>query len=215
MMYPKKVFVKFSAVLLALTATPQLLITVLDTEAVHAQSSSPSPASFPLPESLPADANLRVDGSSSMTVINEALKQRFEERFSDANVELAANGTQPALESLLNGDINLAAIGRALTDDEKAQGLIEVPVSREKIAIIVGPDNPFDGDITFEQFARIFRGEITDWSELGEHPVRSALSIVPTLAIRANPSANTMCFNKGSLPLARMPLKWRKMIQQR
>jgi phosphate transport system substrate-binding protein len=170
MMYPKKVFVKFSAVLLALTATPQLLITVLDTEAVHAQSSSPSPASFPLPESLPADANLRVDGSSSMTVINEALKQRFEERFSDANVELAANGTQPALESLLNGDINLAAIGRALTDDEKAQGLIEVPVSREKIAIIVGPDNPFAGDITFEQFARIFRGEITDWSELGGAP---------------------------------------------
>ncbi|WAL60842.1 DUF4912 domain-containing protein [Thermocoleostomius sinensis] len=170
MMYPKKAFVKFSAVLLALTATPQLLITVLDTEAVHAQSSSPAPASFPLPESLPADATLRVDGSSSMTVINEALKRRFEERFADANVELAASGTQPALEALLNGDINLAAIGRALTNDEKAQGLIEVPVSREKIAVIVGPDNPFNGDITFEQFARIFRGEITDWSELGGEP---------------------------------------------
>jgi phosphate transport system substrate-binding protein len=170
MNYPKKALVRMSVVLLALTATPPVLITTLDPEAVQAQAPSPSPSSFPLPESLPDGSNLTVDGSSSMSVINEALKQRFEARFPDASVDLAANGTLPSLESLLNGEVNLAAIGRALTDDEKAQGLIEVPVSREKIAIIVGPNNPFDGDITFEQFARIFQGDITDWSELGGEP---------------------------------------------
>jgi len=168
MMYPKKTFVRISAIVLALTATPQLLITVLDPKAARAQS--PTPTSFPLPNELPSGSTLEVDGSSSMEIINEALKARFEERFSDATVDLNTNGTPEALQALLDGEINLAAVGRGLTDEEKAQGLTEVPVSREKVAIIVGPDNSFQGDITFEQFAQIFRGEITDWSELGGEP---------------------------------------------
>jgi phosphate transport system substrate-binding protein len=105
-----------------------------------------------------------------MTVVNETLKQQYEERFAGTTVTLADNGTDQALQALLNGDITLAAIGRPLTEAEKAQGLVEVPLRREKIAIIVGPNNPYQGDITFEQFARIFRGEITDWSEIGGQP---------------------------------------------
>jgi uncharacterized protein (TIGR02271 family) len=57
-----------------------------------------------------------------------------------------------------------------LTAEEKAEGLVLAPRERQKIAIIVGADNPFRGDITFNQFAGIFRGEITDWSELGGEP---------------------------------------------
>ena len=43
-------------------------------------------------------------------------------------------------------------------------------MAREKIAIFVGPENSFDGDLTFEQFGQIFRGEITDWSKAGGKP---------------------------------------------
>ena len=64
----------------------------------------------------------------------------------------------------------MAAVGRPLTDKEKAQGLVATPVSREKIAIIVGSDNPFKKNLTFVEFAKIFRGEITDWSQLGGAP---------------------------------------------
>ncbi|MEL6856545.1 MAG: substrate-binding domain-containing protein, partial [Cyanobacteria bacterium J06607_13] len=56
---------------------------------------------------------------------------------------------------------------RIIAAEEKAQGLIEVPVRREKIAIIVGSDNPFAQSITGSQFAQIFRGEIKDWSAVG------------------------------------------------
>src|SRR4028118_2416308 len=134
-----------------------------------AQSNSPSP-SFPVPKSLPSGTTVKVDGSSSMSVINEALRKGFEEKFPGTKVELASGGTDGALAALLRGDINMAAVGRSLTDKEKAQGLVATPVSREKIAIIVGSDNPFKKNLTFVELAKMFRGEIADWSQLGGAP---------------------------------------------
>ncbi|NET71973.1 MAG: DUF4912 domain-containing protein, partial [Sphaerospermopsis sp. SIO1G2] len=72
-----------------------------------------------------------------------------------------------AIENLLDGKIDIAAIGRELTPEEKDQGLEQVILHREKIVIIVSVDNPFLGSLTSQQFAQIFRGEITNWSELG------------------------------------------------
>jgi phosphate transport system substrate-binding protein len=154
--------------LIALTATPLLLSTAIATihhDPLRAQSANPT--SFALPESLPKDTTVKVDGSNSMSQINAALQKRFQEKFAGSNINLASGGTDEALKALIKGDVDLAAVGRPLTDAEKKEGLVAVPLSREKIAIVVGPDNPFKGSLTFEQFAKIFRGEITDWSEVG------------------------------------------------
>ena len=162
---------QLSVVVLSLTATQSLLgsFPLTRIEPVFAQPSTPSP-SFPLPQSLPNGTTVKVDGSSSMRVINEALRQRFEQKYPGTKVELATGGSDQALESLRRGDVNLAAIGRPLTAQEKALGLVFVPVSREKIAIIEGKDNPFQQNLSFEQFAKMFRGDITDWSSVGGAP---------------------------------------------
>lgn len=125
---------------------------------------------FPLPTNVPVGTSIRIGGSSSMETINQVLKRRFEQQFVGTEVQLNTQGTGPAIKDLLDGNADLAAIGRSLTEQEKAQGLIEVPVSRHKIAIIVGSENPFKGDLTFEQFAKIFRGELKDWSQVGGEP---------------------------------------------
>lgn len=125
---------------------------------------------FPLPTNVPVGTSIRIGGSSSMETINQVLKRRFEQQFVGTEVQLNTQGTGPAIKDLLDGNADLAAIGRSLTEQEKAQGLIAVPVSRHKIAIIVGSENPFKGDLTFEQFAKIFRGELKDWSQLGGEP---------------------------------------------
>ncbi len=164
---------QLSVVVLSLTATQSLLgsFPLTRVEPVFAQSSSPSPSpSFPLPQSLPQGTTVKVDGSSSMRVINSALRQRFEQKYPGSKIEMATGGSDQALTALRRGDINLAAIGRPLTAQEKAQGLVFVPVSREKIAIIEGKDNPFQQNLSFEQFAKMFRGEITDWSALKGPP---------------------------------------------
>jgi phosphate transport system substrate-binding protein len=125
---------------------------------------------FPLPTNVPVGTSIRIGGSSSMETINQVLKQRFEQQFVGTEVKLNTQGTGPAIKDLLDGNTDLAAIGRSLTEQEKAQGLLSVAVSRHKIAVIVGSENPFKGDLTFEQFAKIFRGEIKDWSQLGGEP---------------------------------------------
>ncbi|MGI2905662.1 substrate-binding domain-containing protein [Tolypothrix sp. VBCCA 56010] len=151
------------ALLLALTSPA---VTLFAPNCVQAQKATEDP-SFPLPQTVENGTTVRIDGSSSIQAINQSLKQSFEKQFSGTKVELAANGTDSALKALQDGKIDIATIARDLTPEEKAQGLEQVRVRREKIAIVVGASNPFKGSLTSKQFAKIFRGEITDWSELG------------------------------------------------
>jgi phosphate transport system substrate-binding protein len=152
------------ALVLALTS-PAVTLSLFN--CVQAAQGATEDPSFPLPQTVENGTTVRIDGSSSMTPINQSLKESFEKQFSGTKVELAANGTDSALLALQDGKIDIATIARDLTPEEKAQGLEQVRVRREKIAIAVGASNPFKGSLTSKQFAKIFRGEITDWSELG------------------------------------------------
>ena len=120
-----------------------------------------------LPDTLPEGSTLTIDGSVAMAAINRSLVRQFEAAFPTAMVTAQEQGVDAALQALLAGNLDLVAIGRPLDQEELAQGLVEVPISREKIAIIVSAENPFQGDLTFDQFAQIFRGEITNWSQIG------------------------------------------------
>jgi starch phosphorylase len=129
---------------------------------------------FPVPSAVTNNTKVRIGGSPTMTPINQALKRQFEEQFPGTAIELEGKlaDTNAALEALQNGEIDLAAMGRSLTPEEKAAGLREVPVSFDKIAILTGNSNPFNGSLTLEQLGQIFRGTIADWSELGRSPGR-------------------------------------------
>jgi phosphate transport system substrate-binding protein len=109
-----------------------------------------------------------------MTSINQALSDRFKTQFPGTQVDLVYSDSEAALQAVLEGKADLAAIGRPLTAEEQAQGLVAVPVARNRIAVFVGANNPFTESLTGEQFASIFRGEITDWSQVGgvDLPIR-------------------------------------------
>lgn len=130
----------------------------------------PSPASavaLAKPERVPAGTLIRIDGSTSMVNINEALKKAFTAAFPEAQVQTQANGSDKGILALLTGQIELTASSRPLNPQEQAQGLTAVPIARDQIAIVVGLENPFQSSLTVQQVRDIFQGKITDWSQVG------------------------------------------------
>lgn len=153
-------------------ASLAILLTVAASSRIDpllAQSSAPD-AVLAAPTTRSGGTTVKIDGSSSMVVTNQAFEQRLKKQSPSTEVKTEYQGSDAALQSLLDEKIDLASVGRPLTAQEKAKGLVAVPQTRHKIAIIVGSENPFTGDLTFEQFAKIFWGEITNWSEVGGPP---------------------------------------------
>jgi len=153
------------ALLMSITTSP-MVASFLISAPVQAESQTHTPA-FSLPQTVENGTIVKIDGSPNFLTLNQTLKENFEKQFSGTQVEVAINGNEEALKAILDGKVDLAALGRRLTPEEKAQGLQQILVRREKIAIIVSNHNPFQGGLTTEQLAKIFRGEITDWSEVG------------------------------------------------
>lgn len=120
-----------------------------------------------IPTELEPGSRLTIQSSEAMRPINEALQTRFSGQFANTNVKVDYTDSDQAVQAVIAGDTDLAAIGRSLTEDEAQAGLKKVALSRHKIALVIGPDNPFSGSLTVEQFAQIFRGEITNWSQVG------------------------------------------------
>ena len=115
-------------------------------------------------------ASIMIEGSTTMAGINAVLEQRFESQFPGVEVDIEYSSSDTALADLQQGNIDLAAIARPLTAEERAQNFVTVPVSRWKIAVVIGSENPFSGSLRVDQLAKIIRGEITDWSEVGGEP---------------------------------------------
>lgn len=125
------------------------------------------PTAFEAPSQVPAGTTLKIDGSTSMVLFNQALKQSFEQKFPGTQVETNAQGSDKGILDLLTGKINVAAISRPLTPEEAGQGLTAIPVTTDQIAIAIGINNPFRRSLTPQQVADIFQGKITNWSDVG------------------------------------------------
>lgn len=109
---------------------------------------------------------VNTNGSTSMSDVIMALTEGFEEINDGVTVNYTGSGSGSGIEGVLAGSCDLGLSSRALTDDEKAAGAVENVVAKDGVAVIVNPENPVS-DLTLEQIAQIFTGEITNWSELG------------------------------------------------
>ncbi len=105
-------------------------------------------------------------GSTSMSKVMGILAEQFGTDNSGVTVSVEGGGSSAGVEAASNGTADLGLASRALKDEEKEQGLVENIVALDGIAIIVNADNAV-ADLSVEQIAKIFTGEITDWSEVG------------------------------------------------
>lgn len=106
------------------------------------------------------------DGSTSMEKVIMSLGESFQAKNKGVSVGYNPTGSGSGITAVSEGRCDIGLSSRALKDDEKASGLKETVLALDGIAIIVNPENKVS-DLTLEQIAKIYTGQITNWKEVG------------------------------------------------
>ena len=106
------------------------------------------------------------DGSTSMESVIGILGESFMQLHPDVTFTYNPTGSGSGITAVQEGRCDIGLSSRALKDEETEAGLKGETVALDGIAIIVNNENPVT-DLTLEQIAQIYTGEITNWSEVG------------------------------------------------
>ena len=122
----------------------------------------------------PAITSYYLENKGSDTIVNLALAwaEAYQKIHPEVRISVSGGGSGTGLTALINGSIPLANASRQIKAEEieaaRANGLDpqEFIIARDAIAVIVNPENPVR-QLSLEQLSAIYRGEITNWSEVG------------------------------------------------
>ena len=114
------------------------------------------------------------DGSTSMEKVIGALSESYMAANKDVTVNYNPTGSGAGITAVQEGTCDIGLSSRALKDEEKTAGLQETVLAYDGIAIIVRPDNPVS-DLTLEQIAQLYTGEITNWKDVGGNDAQVVL----------------------------------------
>lgn len=105
------------------------------------------------------------DGSTSMEKVMGYLSESYMSDNENVTVTYNPTGSGAGIQAVAEGRCDIGLASRNLKDDEKAN-LNETVVAIDGIAVILNNENTVS-DLTIEQIAGIYKGEITNWKELG------------------------------------------------
>ena len=109
--------------------------------------------------------SVATDGSTSMEKVIGALGEAFQ---NDTGISFTYNptGSGSGIKAVQEGRCDIGLSSRHLKAEELEAGLSGNILAYDGIAIIVHPENPVV-DLSVETIAKIYTGEIANWSEVG------------------------------------------------
>ena len=105
-----------------------------------------------------------MSGSTSMEKMAKALVESFNAKYPDVAIDIQLGGSSTGVKNAQEGVSDIGNVSRELKDTET--GLTAHKVALDGIGVVVNLANPVE-DLTMEQIAKIYTGEITNWSEVG------------------------------------------------
>ena len=116
-------------------------------------------------EAATKDLSVSTDGSTSMEKVIGSLGEVFQE---ETGITFTYNptGSGSGIKAVSEGRCDIGLSSRELKAEEVESGLTGTVLAYDGIAIIVNPENAVE-DLTSETLAKIYTGEITNWSEVG------------------------------------------------
>lgn len=145
------------------TATSSVAGTDSSAAGTSASGASSAEASSAATEEL--SGTLSMNGSTSMEKVIKAVNGAFMEKNKGVTVNLNLTGSGTGIQEASEGKCDIGNSSRKLKDEE-AEKLDATVVGLDGIALVVNPANKLE-DITLEDLAKVYSGEITNWKELG------------------------------------------------
>ena len=150
--------------------TIKLMVSAILSMTMLAGCSNDSSAEGEISESTTQSSNesddvITMSGSTSMEKLCNTLKEEYMNE-TGVEIDVQFTGSGAGIQSVSDGTVNIGNASRALKDDEKANGIAENVVALDGIGIVVDKANTV-ADISKDNLAKVYKGEIKNWSELG------------------------------------------------
>ncbi|XLQ11599.1 MAG: phosphate ABC transporter substrate-binding protein [cyanobacterium endosymbiont of Epithemia adnata isolate EadnSB Bon19] len=115
---------------------------------------------FSFPKKVPPGTIIRISSSIAMVLLNQALKNSFEQQFLETQVIVNTQASDESIDLLLKGSIDIAAISRHLSSYEESQGLTALLMDKNVLAMVIGAQNYFRDEFKEAQVVDSFQGKI-------------------------------------------------------
>lgn len=122
--------------------------------------------------------SVRVDGSSTVFPISEAVAEEFQQVERNVRVTVGISGTGGGFKKLCAGEVEIANASRPIKPSEvelcskSGMTYIELPIAYDGIAMVVNPKNDWATSITVPELRKIWepeaQGKVMKWSDVRE-----------------------------------------------
>jgi phosphate transport system substrate-binding protein len=129
------------------------------------------------PAVVSAQSTIKVDGSSTVFPITEAVAEEFQKAKKGAiKVTVGISGTGGGFKKFCRGETDISDASRPISKSEMAEcqkagiNYIEMPVAYDALSVVVNPKNTWLNEISIEDLKKIWepaaQGKITHWNQV-------------------------------------------------
>lgn len=120
--------------------------------------------------------SIKVDGSSTVYPITEAVAEEFTKRHPNVKVTVGISGTGGGFKKFSRGETDISNASRPIKREEDEEcrkndiAYIELPVAYDALAVVVNPRNNWCDYLTVDELKRMWepaaQGKIVNWSQI-------------------------------------------------
>ena len=133
----------------------------------------PAAAATRLPRGGDLSGTIRIDGSSTVAPLTEAIAEGFQAENPDVRVTVGTSGTGGGFEKFCIGETDISDASRAIEPEEiaicKKNNIVneEVRVATDALTVVVNPENPVTC-LTVEQLGAVWGpdSKLSSWSDI-------------------------------------------------
>jgi phosphate transport system substrate-binding protein len=127
-----------------------------------------------VPIAVQAAGSIKIDGSSTVFPISEAIAEEFQKANPGSQVSVGVSGTGGGMKKFCAGEIDIANASRPIKEAEmadcKAKGIryVEMPIAIDALTIVVNPKNTWVDKLTIAELKKIWEpnSQVKNWSQV-------------------------------------------------